>query len=104
MDSVEEIRKEIGAHENYKHWNLVKIIELNGNNTIMSILMGSRWESHQTQILPMRPWRHADIGGELLGDILPSGQLGVCQGHAYSGNPQRSPHQVSMFCSGLQPG
>ena len=29
--------KEIGAHEIYKHWTMFRIIELNGNKTIMSI-------------------------------------------------------------------
>ena len=27
------------------------------------------------------------MGGELLGDLLPSSQLGVCQGRSYSEHP-----------------
>ena len=37
MDFVEATRKEIGAHEIDKHWNLVRIIKLNGKKNIMSI-------------------------------------------------------------------
>ena len=44
------------------------------------------------------------MGGELLADLLPSGQLYVYKSHAYSKNPQRAPHQVSRFFSGLHPG
>ena len=42
--------------------------------------------------------------GELLGDLLPSRQLGVCQCHAYSEYSQRAPHQVSRFFSVLHQG
>ena len=38
----------------------------------------SRWEAHQTQGLSVHPWRYVAMGGELLGDLLPSGQLDVC--------------------------
>ena len=55
------------------------------------------WEAHQTQIPHMLTWRHAEMGGGLLGDLLPSGQLDIYQGHTYSENPQRYPHQVSIF-------
>ena len=43
------------------------------------------------------------MGGELLGDLLPSGQLDVFQSNYYSDYSQRAPHQVSRFCYGLQP-
>ena len=65
---------------------------------------GPIWEDNQTQILPMRPWRHAEMGGELLGDLLPSGQLDVYQGHSYSENNKIAPHQVSRFFPVLHPG
>ena len=45
----------------------------------------------------MCEWGHVAIGDELLGDLLPSGQLDVYQGHAYSDHPQRDPHQVRIF-------
>ena len=32
---------------------------------------GSIWEAHQTQIFPVRPWRHTEMGGELLGYLPP---------------------------------
>ena len=35
LDFVESTRKEIGAHEIYKHWNLVRRRGLNGKNTII---------------------------------------------------------------------
>ena len=53
---------------------------------------GSRWEAHQTQSLLMQPWRNETMGGELLGDLLPSGQLDVYQGHSYSDRPQIDAH------------
>ena len=65
---------------------------------------GSILEVHQTQLLHMRMWRHVSMGGELLGYLLPSSQLGVFQGRAYSEHHQRDPHQVSRFCSGIHPG
>ena len=65
---------------------------------------GSTWEAHITQIPPMHPWRHVSMVGELLGDLLSSGQLDVCQGQDYSDNYQIAPNQVSRFCSGLHPG
>ena len=34
-------------------------------------------------ILPVHPQSHESTGGELLGDLLPSGQLYICQGHSY---------------------
>ena len=37
LEFVEAMRKEIGAHEIDKNWTLVKIRELNGKKTIMSI-------------------------------------------------------------------
>ena len=36
-------------------------------------------------------------GGGLLGDLLPSGQLGFFQIHAYSDYYQRASHQFSTF-------
>ena len=42
MEFVEATRKEIGAQENDKQWNLVIIRELNGKNTIMYIWSFSR--------------------------------------------------------------
>ena len=65
---------------------------------------GSICEDHQTHIPHMRPWSHGEMGGGFLGDLLPCGQLDVCQVHAYYDNPQIDPHQVSRFCSGLHPG
>ena len=41
------------------------------------------------------------MGVELLVDLLPSGQLGVCQSHAYSKYSKIDSHQVSWFCYGL---
>ena len=64
----------------------------------------SIWEDNQTKILPVYPWRHAEMRGELMGDLLPSGKLDVFQSHSYSGYSQRAPHQVSIFFSGLNPG
>ena len=64
----------------------------------------SMWEAHQTKIQHMKPWRHAAIGDELMGDLLPSGQVYVCKGYAYSEHPQRATHKLSRFCSGLHPG
>ena len=58
---------------------------------------GSRWEA-------IRPYSHVSMVGELLGDILPTGQLDVCQVHAYSDNHQRAQHILSTFFSGLHPG
>ena len=37
------------------------------------------------------------MGGELLGDLLPSGQFYVSQDHDYSDHTQIAPHQVSRF-------
>ena len=62
------------------------------------------WLSHKIQRPLMYPWRYSSMGGELLGDLLPSGKLNVCQGHDYSENPKRSPHQFNGFCYGLHPG
>ena len=67
--------KEIGDHEDYKHWTLVRRRELNGNNNIMSI-----WSFK----INMDPYRrlikhksrlctHGDMqkwGDGLLGDLL----------------------------------
>ena len=50
------------------------------------------------------PWRHVAMGGELMGELLPSSQLDVCQIHYYSGYSQKYPYQVSIFGSGLHPG
>ena len=36
------------------------------------------------------------MGGELMGDLLPSVQLDVCQGHDYYGHPRRTPHTKSV--------
>ena len=65
---------------------------------------GSIWEAHQTQIPPMRPWSNTEMGGGLLGELLPCDQLYVCQVHAYYDHPQIDPHQVSRCFSGLHPG
>ena len=43
------------------------------------------------------------MGSELLGEILPGGQLVVCQGRAYSNHHKIAPHQVSSFFYGLHP-
>ena len=37
LDFVEEMRKYISAHEDYKHWNLFSRKELDGKKNIMSI-------------------------------------------------------------------
>ena len=37
MEYLEKTSKEISAHENDKHWNLVRRRELNGNKSIMYI-------------------------------------------------------------------
>ena len=63
----------------------------------------SRCEDHQTKSPPMLQWRHATMEGELLVDLLPSGQLGVSQDYTYSDHFQRASHQVSIFCSILHP-
>ena len=65
---------------------------------------GSIWEAHQTQSPPVFPWKYAEMGGELMGEVLSSGQLDVCQIHAYPKYPQRASHQVSRFFSGLHSG
>ena len=44
------------------------------------------------------------MGGELMGDLLPNGQLDVYQRHAYYKYSQRASHQASRFCSGLHSG
>ena len=49
------------------------------------------------KILHVHPRRHAEIGGESLVYLLPSGKLGVFQYHAYSEHSQRAPHQVGKF-------
>ena len=65
---------------------------------------GSILEAHQIKIVPVRPWRYAAMGGELMGDLLPSGQLGICKIRAYSKYSHRASHLVSIFCSGLHSG
>ena len=65
---------------------------------------GSRLEAHQTQIPHVRPWKYSEMGGELLENPLPSGQLDVCQSHAYPKYSQRASHQAIMFCSDLHSG
>ena len=65
---------------------------------------GSRWEARQRQISPVQPWSYAAIGGELLGDLLPSCQLEACQIHDYPKHYHIASHQASRFCSGLHSG
>ena len=48
-------------------------------------------------MLHMRQWIHAATGGESLGELLPSGQLYIFRVHAYSENPQKALHKVSIF-------
>ena len=64
----------------------------------------SIWEAHQTQGPPMRLRRYAEMGGELLGYLLPIGQLDACLSHAYPKYSQRDSNQVSRFCPGLHSG
>ena len=40
------------------------------------------------------------MGYKLLGDLLPSGQLDICQSHVYSEYYQRALHQVSRLFPG----
>ena len=56
---------------------------------------GSIWKDYKKT--PMRPWRHVEMGGGLLGYLLPSVQLDTYQGHSYCENPHISSHQVSRF-------
>ena len=44
------------------------------------------------------------MGGELLGDLLPSGQLDLFQIHAYPKYSHIDSQQVSRFCSVLNSG
>ena len=53
---------------------------------------GSRWEAHKTQIPPVCPCSHAEMGGGLLRDLLLSVQFHFYQGHAHSEYSQRAPH------------
>ena len=43
-------------------------------------------------------------GGNLLVDILSSGQLDVCQGHAYPYHPHKSPQKVGNCFSDIKLG
>ena len=49
-------------------------------------------------------WRYEAMGGGLIGDLPPSGQLDVCQTHAYSKYSQIASNQVSRFFSVLHSG
>ena len=60
----------------------------------------SIWGANQKQNPPMRPWRYEEMGGELMGELPPSGPFNVCQSHSYPKYYQRASHQVSRFCSG----
>ena len=64
----------------------------------------SIWEAHQTKNPPVGPWKYAETGGTLLGDLLCSSQLGVCKINACSNYSQRASHQFSSFSSGLHSG
>ena len=57
----------------------------------------SIWQAHQHTNPTCAPMEVCRNGGELLGDLLPSVQLGVCQRRAYLVYYQRSSHQVSIF-------
>ena len=46
-------------------------------NIVLQEKKGSICETHK-KISPVCPWRHASMGGELLGDLHPSGKLYVC--------------------------
>ena len=41
---------------------------------------GYIWEANKTKKLPIIPWRYAEMGGELLADLLPSGKFGCLSG------------------------
>ena len=44
---------------------------------------GTMCQAHKSQIPPVLPWGHAEMGDKLLGCLLSSGHLGICQGHSY---------------------
>ena len=60
------MRKEIGEHEIDKHWNLVRIRELNEKKYHFYMVLQEKevpiWESHKTQSMYVRPWRYAEMG------------------------------------------
>ena len=62
---MEVTRKEIGANENEKHWNIVTRRELNGKKTIIYMVLqdkdGYRWEVHETKIPFVLPWRYTEM-------------------------------------------
>ena len=58
---------------------------------------GSRWEAHKTQILPVCPCKYSERAAELLGYLLPSGQLDFFQIHDYPKCFMKGSHQVSIF-------
>ena len=61
-------------------------------------------ESNQKQRILVLPWRYATMEGELIGYLLPSGQLDVYQSLAYYNYSQRASHQFGRYCSSLHPG
>ena len=52
--------------------------------------------SHQAQRPPVRPWGHAIMEGTLLGDLLSSGQLDICQVNSSPEHPQRNLRQLFL--------
>ena len=86
MDFVEATRKEIGAHENDKEWKLVRRRSLNVKNTIMYIWSFKINRYPYGRLIKPKSHQRVERGSELLGDLLPSGKLDACQGHAYYEN------------------
>ena len=81
------MRKEIGAQKIDKQWTLVEKIIKRGNYHHVYMVLQEKevsiWEYHHIQSRPVLQWRYVEIGFGLLGDLLSSGQLYVCQRYAY---------------------
>ena len=58
-------------------------------------------EINSAQDPPLCKWGNTTMGDELLGDLLYSGQMYVCQSHDISKHPQRYSYQVYGFCTGI---
>ena len=56
------MRKELGDHENYKHWNLVKRRYLNAENTIISIWYFNRKRDPYGRLIKHKSSLCANVG------------------------------------------
>ena len=53
--------------------------------------------AHKPQGTPVYPWENETMGGELLGDLLSSGQLDLCNIYAHHKHPNISPYHIYRF-------